>query len=88
MENCNCEIRECECENVYFGIIGRQFVCRDVFRVQGDNFRYDSQKFLQKCDIVNNTIALPIASLFSICIYINIENQVYIVLPVNQKELE
>ena len=87
VKNYNCEIQNSDFENMYFAIIGQLF-CNEVFRMQGDNFRYDSRNFLQKCVTVNNLITILIASLCSTCIYINIENQVFIGLPVNQKELE
>lgn len=44
--------------------------------------------FLLKYFITDNYIAVPITSLQTVCIYMNINNEVYIGLPINNKERE
>ena len=44
--------------------------------------------FLQKRHLVDNVTIIPVASLITVCIYNNIDNELYIALPVNDKEIE
>ena len=69
--------------------IVRQVSSRSFFNARGDNnVAYDSRAFLHKCDIVKNLIAIPVEALTAVCIYINIDDQIYIGLPVKQKKRE
>ena len=88
VHNCDCEIQNCECEKLYFAILQNEMICRNVFETQGNFFYHNSLSFLQQCEIVENVIAIPITTLISVCIYMNVDNSVYIGLPINRKELE
>lgn len=88
IHNCNCEIQNCQCENLYLAILQSELICRNVFQAQGDYFEHNSLPFLQQCEVVESAIAVPIQNLTSLCIYMNVDNSVYIGLPINEKELE
>ena len=88
VHNCDCEIQNCECEHLYFAILENESIYRNVFQTDGNYFQHNSSSFLQQCEIVENVIAIPIATLITVCLYMNVDNSVYVGLPINQKELE
>ena len=72
----------------HYAII-REINSQSFFNAQGNNnVAYDSRTFLHKCNLVNNVIAISVEALTAVCIYMNIADQIYVGLPVNQKERE
>lgn len=84
---CTCIQATCNCVSQHYAII-RQITSDAVFIIKGDQFTYNSSEFLNKCRYSENTVAIPIENLISTCIYICINNQSYIALPINKRELE
>lgn len=88
LKNCNCVLRECQCAVSNYAI-AQEITSQSFFNVRGDyNVANDSPAFLHKCNLINNIIAISVEALTAVCIYININEQIYIALPINQKERE
>ena len=95
LKNCDCALRGCQCAANHYAILG-EINNQIFFNEQGNNdVAYDSRTFLHKCNLVNNfkvtclircIIAISVGTLTAVCIYINIADQIYVRLPVNQKE--
>lgn len=57
--------------------------------MQGDHrIIADINFFLQNCHTIDNCLAIPIENLKYVCVYIKIDDQMYIGIPINQTELE
>lgn len=87
ISTCNCNA-ECNCVVLHYAIIER-IVGDSVFLATGDhNFSHSSVQFLQKCHDTNHFVAIPIQNLLKVCILIKLEDQMYVAMPINDKELE
>lgn len=86
-QNCNEQLCQCEHRERHYAIV-QKIVIDDAFFVYGDYNIADTNFFLQKCHKTDNFTAIPIETLKCVCIYIKIDDQMYIGVPINQKELE
>lgn len=84
---CNEQICQCQQREKHYAII-QKIATDDVFIVRSNNNVADTSSFLQKCHKINNFIAIPIVSLICVCIYIEIDNNTYVSMPINEKEVE
>lgn len=86
--NCNCgQVRNCNCAVNHFAIVS-EFQTRSTFVAEGDGVRYSSAKFMYKCDPRNILTAVPVQNIVQLCVYMNIDDQMYVAVPINDKELE
>ncbi|KYN27887.1 hypothetical protein ALC57_02710 [Trachymyrmex cornetzi] len=85
--NCNEQFCQCEHREKHYAIV-QQIITDVAFVARGDNFIADTNFFLRKCYKTENCIAIPIETLKYICIFMKIDEQMYVGIPVNQKELE
>lgn len=86
--NCNC-VREgeCNCAINHFAII-YEFEARSTFVAEGDGVRLSCANFLYKCIRTENLTAVTVRNIIKVCVYMNIDDQIYVALPINDKELE
>lgn len=85
--NCNCVRKPCRCNENHY-VVMEKIVTDDILMIQGNNFMYDSNTFLHKCHVTNNIVLIPVNNITTICVLMNINNQMYMGIPVNQQELE
>lgn len=86
-QNCNEQICQCEQSEKHYAI-AKKIAIDNVFIVRSNSNVADTSSFLQKCHKTNNFIAIPIESLICVCIYIQIDNNIYISIPINKQEVE
>nr|XP_012234439.1 PREDICTED: uncharacterized protein LOC105679152 [Linepithema humile] len=86
-QNCNEQFCQCEHRERHYAI-AQQISTDDAFLVRGDYNVADTNFFLHKCHKTDNFTAIPIEKLKCVCVYMKIDNQMYIGIPINQKELE
>lgn len=77
----------CNCEYSHVAII-REIRCEDEFQVEGNQYMYSTAGFIYKCRDANIVKIIPINSIITPCFYTRINQQSYILVPINQKELE
>lgn len=85
--NCNCIRKPCKCNGNHY-VVMEKIVTDNILIIQGDNFMYDSNTFLHKCHVTNNIVLIPVNNITTIFVLMNINNQMYVGIPVNQQELE
>jgi len=85
--SCICVRKSCRCNGNHYVVI-QKIVTDNILFIQGNNFIYDSNTFLHKCHTTNNIVLLPVNNITTICVLININNQMYVGIPVNQQEFE
>lgn len=86
-QNCNEQLCQCEHREKHYAII-QKIATDNAFVIRGDNNTADTNFFLQKCHETDNFIAIQVETLKCVCVYMKIDNQMYIGMPINQKELE
>lgn len=86
MSMCDCD-DHCICEGEHFAII-TEMVKDGIFYVRGDAELRVRLSHLHKCHRGNEIAAIPVASLKSVCVYINVDNQSVIGQVINSVELE
>lgn len=85
---CDCPAAICLCPSCHYAII-QKGLCHNSYHSRGNRFMPNTSKFLLKCNITDEVVAIPVQSLLTVRIYINIHNNnVCIGLPVNQRDLE
>ena len=87
LSRCNCLVQPCHCESEHYAII-KKIECNSVFIGVGNETVYSSADFLYKCHELDNFKAAPIQTLSTTCIYMKFNNQAYVAVPINNKELE
>lgn len=85
--NCECMQPECKCIGLHYAIV-KEISTDRVFHAIGQNYRQSTHNFLRQCHLTNNVAAVAVENLAGVCVHINIDNVMYIGLPVNTKELE
>jgi len=83
---CNCQ-GNCRCIATHSAIIYK-IVTENIFIVRGDKYMNNTSSFLHKCRLTDEVKAIQIESLDSVCVNINIENRMYVGIPVNEQDLE
>ena len=88
MFRCTCHEEECVCTDQHFAIL-QKITPYSVFVAEGDNnIRYNTAKFLRKCHKTNQIYAISIDRLTKVCVRMNVNNCLYIAIPINNEELE
>lgn len=85
--NCDCQPQVCQCEDRHFAII-REIENGEGFEAQGDEYLVNTTNFLRKTRLTDVFSVVNISNLRSVCFLINIDEQQYVAIPVNSKELE
>lgn len=85
--NCNCVRKPCRCNENHY-VVMKKIVTDNILMIQGNNVMYDSNTFLHKCHVTNNIVLIPVNNITTICVLMNINNQMYVGIPVNQQELK
>lgn len=83
---CHCG-GDCRCRDTHAAIINKIHT-DDVFLVRGEEHTYSTNTLLRKCHVTDEVKAIDIGSLDSVCIHMDIEDQLYVGIPVNKKDLE
>ncbi|KAK0160280.1 hypothetical protein PV328_007708 [Microctonus aethiopoides] len=86
--SCNCFSRECQYKTSHIAIV-KEIISDGVFIARGNpGITYSTSEFLHKCHTTNNITAVPIEDLITVCVFMKIDDEEYIAIPVNDKELE
>lgn len=85
--HCRCRHDPCDCERNHLAIV-KEIATEGEFMAEGDIYRQGTMKFLRKCYVSDVVCAINVSNLVSVCVGMNIRNQLYIGIPVNSKELE
>ncbi|XP_011859941.1 PREDICTED: uncharacterized protein LOC105557338 [Vollenhovia emeryi] len=87
LSRCNCMQAICDCARQHYAII-YGIVSNELFAAQGNQFMYTSELFLHKCHETNIERAILVETLITTCIYVKLQEQSYVAVPINNKELE
>ena len=84
---CHCNQEICACFPQHFAIV-QKFQPRSMFVAESDNLNCNTSKFLFKCNTTNNFQTVNVQNIINVCVFMNINIQIYIGLPINDAELE
>lgn len=86
--DCACGQAACNCARRHYAVI-REIISDSVFVARGNRFTQNSRSFLHKCHETNIVNVVSVNDLVTPCFYMKFTNdQAYVSLPVNKKELE
>ena len=84
---CDCMRTVCECMGTHYSIVGK-IVTDGFFTAIGRNCTQNTSSFLRRCHVTNNTFAIAVENLDTVCVHVDIDNEMFVGIKVNTKELE
>ncbi|XP_015124327.1 uncharacterized protein LOC107046259 isoform X1 [Diachasma alloeum] len=84
---CECRQIVCQCQGHHVAVI-KQLEAYDSFVAEGNQYTRPTGHFLNKCRITDNLLAINITQIENVCVRMVIDGELYIAIPVNNKERE
>ncbi|CAG5102758.1 Protein of unknown function, partial [Cotesia congregata] len=77
----------CGCPGAHFAVT-QQVITEELFTVSSDNFTFNTLEYLHKYFAGGRYLLVPIVNIDTVCIIMNVEEEMYLGLPLNSHELE